>query len=210
LVRGAGVAVISGRSMEDLSRLLPIGGLTLAADFGLRIWGPTLDYCHQDAEWSGADMEESMELLSHRLAAHPCSFVERKEHSFAVHYRRCRDDVRRQVLREVNEVISGFRGLRTLRGRLCVEVFPAIDWSKARAARLIEKSMSADLCLYCGDDYSDETAIRQLTGYLTVRVTKHPEHTRAGYYVTTPGAVIRFVEAISMKLPARSGSSSVQ
>src|SRR3990170_366498 len=92
--------------------------------------------------------------------------VENKSLTASVHYRLVRRDqieaVRQAVLQEVAQLPPGKVEIR--RGKMVLELRPALDWDKGRAAFwLLEQVVGRDwrercAVLYAGDDRTDEDA----------------------------------------------------
>lgn len=165
LVRRPGVkiAVISGRSLEDLRSFLPISGLYLAGNHGLEVDGPTLRFLHPGAmRRMGAIDALALELLA-RLAPIPGMLIENKRFSIACHDRNVPAERVPLFWKEVRGVIARAAGeWRLLSGKRVVEILPAIDWSKGACARYLQSHFSLNAAglpmpysIAIGDDVAD-------------------------------------------------------
>lgn len=213
LARTCTVAIVSGRGLEHLRRLIDVDAVFLAGSHGLEIAGPA---------GSTARLERGVELLPRldqaerrlreALAGIAGHEVERKRLSLAVHYRRAaREDVPR-IAAIVDEALAERGGLRRGGGKEVFRIQPDVDWDKGRAALWIlerlEPPAAEVLPIYVGDDLTDEDAFRALSGRgLTVIVRDHEARpTAADYAVADVAEVKRLLELITALsvAPARS------
>lgn len=160
------VAVISGRSLQNLRRMLPVPGLYLAACHGGLIQPPgSAAYC-----LSGPVDHARLERLANATLALTMGkqgfLVENKELGLALHYR----------LAEPMEVTPVLRAFSCLRERYC----PAPDWELLSGHKVLEvrpaginkgaavlhllKQYPDAFPVYIGDDVTDEDAFRALAG----------------------------------------------
>jgi trehalose 6-phosphate phosphatase len=145
------VAVISGRSNSELSRLVPVGGVELLGDYGLD--EPTPD----ELAALSALAAEADAVVS----AAPGAWVERKAGSLTIHFRQA-PRLGSWLLAELAPR-AGRRGLRARQGRMVVEVMPARADKGTALRRLIERE-GPGAAIYCGDDTGDLTCFEYLAG----------------------------------------------
>lgn len=149
---GLRVAVISGRSCDDLApRVAALRPDALAGDHGAEIRTATERWVHPDA----------LRLLPGVLAA-ARSLGGRLE-------------VKRLSAKAYapEREVPPPPGVRYLHGRGGIDVLPAIDWDKGRAAaRILQMWGEAGPAVFLGDEATDEVAFRLLRplGVFTVRV----------------------------------------
>ena len=188
------VAIVTGRGLDDIRRMVPIDGLVFAGNHGLEIQGPGLEeYRHPDIRHYAERAGELATQLSQ--IEEPGVWVEAKGASLTLHFREAdaqrheaiADDVRRQIRN------AGFQA----RDALCaVEARPPIGWDKGHAVLhvLREKygpGWSETLrAIYVGDDETDEDAFRSLRGLgATFRVGPATLPTRARWRLSGVAAV---------------------
>jgi alpha,alpha-trehalase len=167
LAETAVVAVISGRDLKDIRRLVALDGLYYSGSHGFEIDGP--DQTERASE-HGAEylplLDEAEGALRSRLANIDGILVERKRLSVAVHYRLVDSSNHEQVKKITDEVVAGHQGLRRTLGKMVYDLQPDIDWHKGKAVATLLKTLGLDgddvLPLYVGDDVTDEDAFREL------------------------------------------------
>lgn len=147
------VAVITGREesvargMVGVDELTYVGSYAMDARRGLTF----------------AAVEPALALAEQRLEALPCVALERKEVSFALHYRNCVDAERvGRELAEMLEPIALETGTQLLEGKLVIEVAPAAlpDKGTALSGLLLDHEIRG--AVFVGDDLADATAFRKL------------------------------------------------
>ena len=186
------VAVISGRSLEDLAGLLgPVEGVHLVGSHGSEF----------DAGFAAGLQPEQRELRErvledlHALAADvPGALVEAKPASIALHYRKV-DPVAAEELREKAFDGPGSReGVHPKEGKMVVE-FGVVPTDKGRALDVMRRQVGATTVIFLGDDRTDEDAFATLRGPdLGVKVGDG--ETAASHRVEDPEEVARFLAGL--------------
>lgn len=174
LVRRSGVrvAIVSGRPVEELRSLLPVGGLTVAGNHGLEIVGPTIRFLHAEAADRLGQIELLADDLRAELAAIPGALVENKRLSVACHSRAVPPALRPRFWDEVRRVVGRNAGAwRLLAGKWVVEILPALDWTKGSCARLLLDQFEsqaggrpAPFAVAIGDDRTDRDLLAEVLG----------------------------------------------
>jgi trehalose 6-phosphate phosphatase len=198
------LAVVSGRTVADLRRLVGLRKVTYIGNHGLETW------------WNGRHSEvtvprfsrQAMVRLRPRLESLLTDFrgalMEDKRSSICVHYRLV--NARRAALLKAairREVIpfkqSG--GLKLMGGKRILEIRPNLRWTKGDACLALMRQMRRRpvLPIYIGDDRTDEDAFEALSSGVTIRVGLH-RRSRATYYVRNIGEVITFLEWMAQHL----------
>ena len=184
----AGVAVISGRGLEDLRARVALDDVIYAGCHGLEIEGPNLLFRHPDALAQQAMLWAVGDVLVRRAPSVRGMRVETKGLAVAVHYRHVAADEIRRVEIELARAISeqGSR-LKIFHGSKVIEVLPQVAWTKGECALWIQERLRASLpepalWLYLGDDWTDEHAFEVLSGQaLTIRVGDAVPASKAAY-----------------------------
>jgi trehalose 6-phosphate phosphatase len=157
------VAIVSGRSSDDVARLLDVNGLTYEGLYGME----------------GAATDITLSLLPNveRAAALvPEAWVDDKRISVAVHYRGAPDpSAARRTLVAALEPIAASAGLEVMEGKMVLELVPADRPMKGGAVERLARERGLDAVLYAGDDVADIDAFAALDrlserGVLAVRV----------------------------------------
>ncbi len=199
---GTTVGVVTGRSLEDIRKLLGPGNIVLAANHGFEIVNGSRTWTHPEALRLRSRLAGLSTALRRRLRHIPRVHLENTRFTLSVHYRnvpRTRvDDVRKTVLAVIRS--SGLP-VRTTDGKKVIEVRPAAVWDKGHALRRILRSLGYSrnhLVIYCGDDVTDEDAFRLLPhSAVTLRVGPS-RSTNARFYVRKVSEVYRFLTRLQM------------
>lgn len=181
------VAVISGRSLNELRRLVMVRDLIYIGNHGLEMWqngrqaGLILPQCSQEA------VARIRSQLATLVAEIPGALVEDKGLSVSLHYRLVPQRLERHLMgafaREIAPLLHS-SGLTVLHGKKVIELRPRVNWTKGHAARWVMKQIRrrSVLPIYIGDDVTDEDAFRALTEGITIRVGPRAG-SKARYYV---------------------------
>jgi trehalose 6-phosphate phosphatase len=168
--RYAVVAVVSGRTNEELRELVGIDGVRLAGLYGLADAVPPLP----------DDVVDAVRAVAAEVAG---ARVEPKGGSVAVHYRAADDPAEaRERLEAGLAPIAREAGLTLLPGKMVVELVPADRPLKEGAVERIVLGERLDAVLYAGDDVADLRAFEALDrladrGVQTVKVAVHGRET---------------------------------
>ena len=149
--RYALVAVVSGRTSEDVRRRVGIDAIRYVGSHGLELdpqaerWRRTLAAFAANAPW-------------------PRSQVEPKGLSVSFHYRDRPDE--REALRELEKIADTARaeGLVARFGRKILEVLPPTGSNKGTAIRHLLDEAGLDRALVAGDDTTDLDSFRAVDG----------------------------------------------
>jgi trehalose-phosphatase len=172
----AWVAVISGRSLDDLRPRVGLPGLIYAGCHGLEISGPRMAFRHGGAVARVESLQSVVEHLQRYAANLPGVTIEPKVLSAAVHYRRAHPEVLVKLVGVLRAVLAGQAGLTVLPGREVFEILPAVAWDKGGCvlwieARVREMAGPRLTAVYLGDGATDEFAFRALDGRgVTIKV----------------------------------------
>jgi trehalose 6-phosphate phosphatase len=201
----AHVAMVTGRSVADARRLVPLKGLGVIGNHGFEILGEHGEVISEPAAHGFLAIVQDASKRLADLAKIPGVVIENKHWTLSVHYRlAARPEIKR--ITETIERTAKELGLRVTRGKEVLEVRPPLDVNKGTAAVLWMKRLgmsTAASVLYIGDDRTDEDAFRELREAfpkaVTIRVgdPDHGETTSAEFRVETPAEVKEFLVALT-------------
>ncbi len=192
------VAIVSGRSLDDLRSRVPDVGLTLIGNHGLEIEGPGLHWAHPQAEeWTEAMMKATRDLDDLQVRG---AWVEKKGSTISWHVRSLPQESWSPALKRGAAVLEE-HGLDAVVGKAVVEGRPPLGWNKGRALLFLLQHRYGDdwpariRALYIGDDRTDEDAFRSLRGIgRSIRVGEPGTVTEADHLLPDPAAVVRVLE----------------
>lgn len=169
-------AVISGRSTADLAPRL--GGAPVQYLVGNHGLEPGGDLAKFEEEVSA-----TRPLLEAALASEPGVELEDKRYSLALHYRRSRR--KQAAVAAIERAVAALpTHMRTIAGKMVVNVVPASAANKGDALLDLRARAGADIALYMGDDVTDEDVFKidQPGRLLSVRIGEAP-WSAAAYYL---------------------------
>ncbi len=175
---GVRVAVLSGRELGDLARLVNLPKAVLAGNHGLEIKGGGMDYLEPQAMAARPALDAAAAFLAEQLEAIPGSFVEHKGLTLSVHFRQTLPEMWPLVEAAVSRCAARFFSLRVHRGKMVAEFRPDVAWNKGFALKRLLKGLGlpAAAALYMGDDTTDEDAFAALNGLGTsLHVSQDPD-----------------------------------
>jgi trehalose 6-phosphate phosphatase len=168
--RYAVVAIVSGRTGDQLRELVGVEGVRLAALYGL-------------AEQVTPVPDAVLASVREVATSVPGARLEPKGGSVAVHYRAADDAVAAQSkLAARLAPVALAAGLELLAGKMVIELVPACRPLKEGAVERIVEDERLDAVLYAGDDVADIRAFEALDrlaerGLRTVKVAVHGRET---------------------------------
>ena len=199
------LAIVSGRDLADVRKLVDIDGIYYAGSHGFDISGPQGRMENQQGRAYLPSLDQAEQSLRERLEKIPGCQVERKHFAIAVHFRRADDAEVPGIEAAVDDVLSEHEDLRKTGGKKIFELRPDIDWDKGKAITWILKQLGLDdervLPFYIGDDLTDEDAFRELREQgvgILVRDENRP--TLARYAVESPEEVRLFLHRFEQLL----------
>lgn len=140
------VAFVSGRSGEDASRLVGLGGVRYVGNHGLE-----LDPKAHELQAQIATFRDTVERK-----------VEDKALTLSYHFREARDEAKARA--ELEEIArrAAAEGLVPRWGRKVLEIRPAVQADKGTAVQALIREAGARRALYAGDDTTDLDAFAAL------------------------------------------------
>ena len=200
------LAVVSGRSLDDLRRQLGAVAthLSLAGNHGLEIASGGQIWRHPEAEARRPELDAVAELLGEHLSRWPLAWLEHKGLSLSLHSRALALDQHQALAQQLLPVLDQIQAdglFRLRRGRMVLEIRPAIDHTKAHVVQLLERSAAArglwePLRLYCGDDNTDEDVFSNWPGVIGVRVGPGWQGSSAPYRLSGPAGVAQWLRLL--------------
>jgi trehalose-phosphatase len=204
------VAVVSGRDLADVRRMVELDELYYAGSHGFDVAGPGGMRMQQEAARKHLpDLDEAERKLEDRLEEVEGAWVERKRFAIAVHFREADEADEPRVGQAVDEVRAAHPRLRRKGGKKIFELQPDVPWDKGYAVRWLLEQLELDgpevLPVYVGDDLTDEDAFRALAGRgLGIRVGSPDEPTDAEFYLRDTRELEAFIRELLQRLPRQS------
>ena len=197
------VAVISGRGLAGVRKLVGIDGLFYAGSHGFEIAGPGgLRVDNEEGAAFLPLLDQVQGEVEKELASVEGSQVERKKFSVAVHYRNVPPEFQAHVKEAVDRALARHGTLRVSPGKKVWDIQPDIDWNKGKALLWLLGALGFDSCatlpLYIGDDTTDEDAFRAIYSRgVGIVVKEEPRRTAAQYALRNTDETRVFLERLA-------------
>ena len=203
------IAVVSGRSLDDVRKMVGIEGITYAGNHGFEILHPDGTMFLHPVPTS---YEESLIKLKENLSE-VCkhgAFIEDKGPCLSLHFRKVDSAMRNEIIERATKIFEEL-GIPANKAHMSLEARPPVTWDTGRAAIYILRTLfGMDWCdristIYAGDDDTDEDAMIALQGMaMTFRVTDSQNvKTAARYRLQNTDAVLTMLKWIERRLESR-------
>jgi trehalose 6-phosphate phosphatase len=191
------VAVVSGRELEQIQKLVGVEGIRYVGLHGAERLGETTVPSIAARQMIAAALKAAQTGLAGLRGIE----IENKHLSFAVHYRGARQSAVEAASRVVAEIVATANDkLRILCGKMVWEVLPREFPGKGVAVlQLFAPLPEKKIAIYFGDDETDEEAFAVLPGQITVNVGSGT-NTHASFYVRGPSEVLHFLSRLEKEL----------
>ena len=199
---GVSVAIISGRSVNDIRSRVGLRSVCYAGNHGLEIEGPGISFRHPRA----AALKPEMRRLAWMLRADCRSLdgviVENKGMTLSLHYRRLPPG----QLKKLRALVRGFRRktrhlpFKWRTGHKVWELIPEAGWDKGRAALHLLRHFGHPFPIVLGDDRTDEDMFRALRRKgISIRIGC-PRSSQAQYCLSSQRDTGRFLRRLESSL----------
>lgn len=162
------VAFVSGRSIDDIRKMVGQDIAIYAGNHGLEISGPGMPtYRHPDIDHYTVRARDLAGALEQEQV--PGAWVERKGASLTLHFREVERERHDQVAERARSIIRE-AGFQARDAHCAVEARPPIGWDKGHAVLHVLRTLHGPTwsevlrVIYIGDDETDEDAFRALQG----------------------------------------------
>jgi len=197
------LAILSGRSLNDIRRRVGLRGIYYVGNHGLEIFQPKQGRESLVPNKMIDALGGIRDRLHHQFRNIEGVFIEDKGYVLAVHYRnvdpRCVPPILMGVKGEIkNSMAPLCLGL----GKYVFEVRPKSVVNKGIAvlALLDRADQGGTLPIYIGDDQTDEDAFRALRRKGITVLVGLPRLSSARYYVEDPSEVFQFLKIIQKEV----------
>ncbi len=192
------IAIVSGRKLSDVKKLIGLDNLLYAGNHGFEIKGPGVNVVHPQAKKIKPVLKKISALLKKRLKNIKGTIIENKGLSLSLHYRLVKPkDLKKLELLFKKTVAPFKKQTKITYGKKIFEVRPKINWHKGKAVLFLLKKLVKSKKItpvYIGDDLTDEDAFKALHKKgLTIRVGKS-KGSQAKKFLKDVNAVYQFLE----------------
>ena len=201
------VAVISGRSLKNIRRIVGVKGLIYAGNHGLQIEGPKTAFKINLQVGFKAALNKIKKELVRGLSGIKGVLIEDKGLTLSLHFRLVEEGKVPLVKKIFNKILIPYlaaKRARIVTGKKVYEIRPPAKWDKGKAVLWLlqrEKGFNVKrqvIPVYIGDDVTDEDAFKALGRKgLTIFVGSRPALSGARYYLKDTGEVTDLLTRIS-------------
>ncbi|MFH0754777.1 MAG: trehalose-phosphatase [Candidatus Omnitrophota bacterium] len=195
------VAIISGRGLFDLRKLVPVEGLSYVGSHGIEFQSRKLTGQRVSRQYLKR-LGELKIRLHEEVRGLEGVLLESKPFSLAIHYRKASMESEKKLRQVIRYVCGGAleKGrIILMPGKKVVEIMPPTMMDKGRAVKSLLKIWGNRKCLpiFIGDDRTDEAAFKVLRkSGLTVKVGVSSWRSKAQYFLNGVEDVKMLLELI--------------
>jgi trehalose-phosphatase len=194
---GVYLAVISGRSLEDLRKKVGVSGIIYVGNHGLEIENPAGKHKKILSPARKRELKKIARNLQDSFKETPGILFEEKGPILSIHYRTVPPVFSARVHQVIKEEVRQWSDRwKMASGKMVLEIRPNVDFHKGKAVGEILKPFPSQglLPIYIGDDQTDEDAFRVLKGKgITVHIGSGRLPSEADFFLRTPGEVQEFL-----------------
>jgi len=190
------LAIISGRSLEDVREKVGIPGIIYVGNHGLDIQNPAGMHKKKLSPSREKELSKIIQTLQESFGEIPGILFENKGPILAIHYRNVAQRYFAWIHKVLKETLEKWRGRwKIAHGKMVFEIRPEVDFHKGKAVKEILKGTSKYLLpIYIGDDQTDEDAFREVKGRgISIFVGPGGLTSEAEYYLGNPSEVQLFL-----------------
>lgn len=196
------LAVISGRSLENIKSVVGIKDVIYAGNHGLEVQGPKIKFKSQVSLRLRSVIRKILKEITKRLLGFKGVLVEDKGLTISVHYRKIKiSDIPLidKIISDITAPYLASKEIRINQGKKVYEIKPFVMWDKGKvvlwllARQQFVVGQDKIIPIYIGDDFTDEDAFKALSkNGLTIFVGES-RVSAAKYYLKDPVEVLEFL-----------------
>jgi trehalose-phosphatase len=200
---GCSVAIVSGRPVDELRKLVGLDGLFYVGCHGLEWTAPDGTWY---MSWPHKVVLDALQSLREQLHESLRNFagvlLENKGIALALHYRKAKRDTASMARKEFARAVHWFQQqgvkLEIVAGKKVIEAKSAGAKKADAITQILARRTPSAVPIYIGDDLSDESAFHVIAEKgLAVSVTRTPRATAVTYYLKDPGDVYAYVRCLN-------------
>nr|QSV39858.1 trehalose 6-phosphate synthase [Liposcelis entomophila] len=204
------IAIISGRNVDNVKKMVGIKGITYAGSHGLEILHPDgSKFVHPVPNELGDKVGKLLQTLQDQVCKEG-AWVENKGALLTFHYRETPLALRPALVEQATDLIKK-AGFEIGKAHCAIEAKPPVEWNKGRASiYILRTAFGVDWSeririIYAGDDTTDEDAMQALKGMAaTFRITSsHIVKTAAEYRLPSTDSVLTMLKWVERHLNRR-------
>jgi trehalose-phosphatase len=191
------LAIISGRSLEDVREKVEVSGIIYVGNHGLEIENSKGSHKKIISSARIRELKRITQRLQNSLKEIPGILFEEKGPVLSVHYRNIPQKFLTQISQVLEEELQQWKKRwKMASGKMVWEIRPNVDFHKGKALREILKTFPSQglLPIYLGDDQTDEDAFRVIKGKgISVFIGPDGLSSEADFFLQNPSEVQEFL-----------------
>jgi trehalose 6-phosphate phosphatase len=200
---GCSVAIVSGRPVDELRKLVGLDGLFYVGCHGLEWTAPDGTWY---MSWPHKVVLDALQSLREQLHESLRNFagvlLEDKGIALALHYRNAKRETASMARREFARAVHWYQQhgvkLEIVAGKKVIEAKSAGAQKGDAIVQILARRTPSAVPIYIGDDLSDESAFHVIAEKgLAISVTRTPRATPATYYLKDPREVYTYVRCLN-------------
>lgn len=198
------IAVISGRSLQDIKGRAGIEDIIYAGNHGAEIWNGSKIVKGQESEVESNLLKEFLDKLKNKLSHIEGILIEDKGVTAGIHFRMAKVKNMAEFFDTFSKIAKDYENsFKVTSGKKVFEIRPLNAWNKGDAVLWIIKNLgNGKIPVYIGDDTTDEDAFRAIKGKgISICIGGSSE---ADYYLTGQQEVEDFLKQL-IKLSEKNG-----
>ncbi len=200
---GCSVAIVSGRAVDELRKLVGLDGMFYVGCHGLEWTAPDGT---RYMSWPHKVVLDALQSLREQLRDSLTNFdgvlLEDKGIALALHYRKAKPETalmaRKEFVRAVHWYQQQGVKLEILAGKEVIEAKSAGAQKGDAITQILARRTPNALPIYIGDDITDESAFYAIAEKgLAILVTRTPRATAATFYLRDPREVYAYARCLN-------------
>ncbi|MFA4916714.1 MAG: bifunctional alpha,alpha-trehalose-phosphate synthase (UDP-forming)/trehalose-phosphatase [Syntrophales bacterium] len=190
------VAVVSGRSLQDIKTKVGIEGIVYVGNHGAEIWDGKKAIINKESKVENRILKQLLNRLKEALLHIQGVIIEDKHFTVSIHFRMVKVKYLGELFDKFWDIAKDFESsFKITSGKKVFELRPLNAWDKGNAVSWIIKNMgSGRIPLYLGDDITDEDAFRALKGIgMSISIGVCSE---ADYYLKNQQEIKKFLQQL--------------
>jgi len=194
------LAVVSGRALKDVKKLVNIAKIYYSGNHGFEIKGPGLNKINSAAKKFMKKNKPLKSKFRAGLKSINGVIIEDKGLTLSVHYRLVKEKDLNLFKRTFKKIIFPYLKKKSIRltfGKKVFEIRPPVNWNKGKAVKFLLKYINRKktVPIYAGDDTTDEDAFKAIRkNGITIAVGR--KKTKANYFIKNVNGFYKFLELL--------------
>ena len=186
-VKGITIAIISGRDINGLKKIVKIKGMIYSGNHGMEVGNEEKIKVLIKNKYFIKDLKKICGTLRKELKPYKGIIIEDKTLTLSVHFRMVDNKQVKQIKKIFDKVLSSYlfkKNIAVFSGKKVWEIRPVSIYNKGKIVKILLASKGKIVPIYFGDDHTDEDAFKALKRKgISVKVGNKTSKSCADFYV---------------------------